>query len=151
MWAAAVVDLGLAPHTFWDLTPAEFEWLFEKHLAREDREDRRCALIAAYIANFAGKTRKEGAPALSVDDILGQKTPAPKDELARFRRQVEEATPERYLERLRVADPLAEITMTRALAETFPAGVGYWSKLGTREGLMQPLVVAKVMAGWRPD
>lgn len=153
MWAAGVVELGLTADYLWSLTPAEYTHLFDAHLRREDRANRRAALICSYVANFAGKQRTEGAGPLSVEEVLGYGVSSEArsfDELNRFRRQVEQATPERYLDRLRAADPLADITMTAAVAETFPEGMsGTWSKLGTREGLVQPLVVAEVMAARR--
>ena len=67
----------------------------------------------------------------------------------------EELDPERaaarYVEALRMADPQAEITISRAVLESVAAGHGEWSKLGTREGLMEPASVQAVMAGKRPS
>lgn len=150
MWASGVVDLGLASEYFWSLTPDEFHWLFEKHLERENRADRRAALVACFVGNFAGKSLAEGASPLSIDDVLGAKR-TPIDELARFRDQAENAL-EKYVDRLRKADPRAEIEVAKAILDAAAHGVGTWGKLGAENKPMQPVSIARAMnPGWRPN
>jgi hypothetical protein len=150
MWATGVVDLGLAPEYLWSLTPAEYSRLFDVHLAREDRANRRAALIACYVGNYAGKMRRDGQPPLQIEDVLGHGSPQgyTASDLERFKRTMQ--TPDDFLNRLRAADPQAEITMSRAVLDAVDRGFGRWDKLGTREGLTQPLAIIKAMnPGWK--
>lgn len=148
MWAAAVVDLGLAPVVFWSLTPREFDVLFKRHLEREHRADNRAGLIAATIANYAGKMLPDGKTVSASDFTGGVRHSV--TELERFR-ALASITPEQLVEELRSRDPLGELTLGYATLEGAAPQRGVWSKLGTREGLMQPLNVALVMAGKKPQ
>ena len=145
MWAAGVVDLGLTSAVFWDLTPHEFDLLFDRHLDREDRANRRAALIAVHIANYAGKMR---AKPLSIDDILQPRNVRQPTEMERMREQLDPtAATERYLEGLRAEDPQAQITMAKALLDAVGKQSGEWTKLGTREGLLESASVQAMMRG----
>lgn len=152
MWAAGVVDLGLAAEYLWSLTPAEYERLFEKHLAREDRANRRAAMITCMIANMAGKQRTSDKP-LVIEDLLpyhnGHIEPGGNYELEKFRREADTSI-ERFVERVRAGNPTTDVTFGKAVIDAAAHGLGRWDKLGTREGLMQPVAVIKAMnPGWR--
>lgn len=147
MWAAGVIDLGLTSPAFWDLTPHEFDLLFNRHLDREDRANRRAAMIAVQVINMAGKTRT-GKP-LTVDDMLGVSpgNHQPTD-MERMREQLDPVrAANRYLEDLRASDPQSEITMAKAVLDAVAARQGEWIKLGTREGLLESASVQAMMRG----
>lgn len=144
MWAAGVVELGLTPEFFWSLTPAEYDRLFSKYVERERREDRRAALIAMYIANYAGKMIPAGHSLTLGDFGFRDGAPNPVDEMEHFRRQINGRVDE-FIQRSKGGDPNAEVTLSRAVLDAVAQGRGRWGKLGTREGLMQPVSIIKAM------
>jgi hypothetical protein len=157
MWASGVIDLGLSQAEAWSLTPAEFSRLHDFHLARERRLDARAALIACYIANMAGKMRKEGTPPLTVDDLLGvARVPTPDADLAALR----EATmnqESKLINRLRMTDPQSEFMLSREVLNSIAQGRGRWDSYGSREKMlealgddaMEPMVIVRAMNGGR--
>jgi hypothetical protein len=59
---------GLTPREFWQLEPYEFEVMLEAAIARNEREWRWQAVLAADVVNYAGKSLKR---TVTADDILG--------------------------------------------------------------------------------
>jgi hypothetical protein len=152
---AAVIEFGMSQQEFWQLTPADFDGLYAQHLKREERADRRAALVAMWIGNMAGRMRKEGSPQLTIDDVLG-KPQTPDDELRAFR----EATtnPEKKLmNQLRMTDPDAEFMLSREVINSLAQGRGRWDSYGSREKMlaelgedaMQPMAIVRAMNGGR--
>lgn len=145
MWASGVVDLGLTPEAFWNLTYHEFSLLSGRFVAREDRENRRAALIACHIANYAGKMRKPGED-LTVEQILG--TVPPESDLERFKRQAKDPIGD-YVRGLEASDPQSQIFMDQAILDAAARGLGTWSKLGPearlQADLLQPLAIIEAM------
>lgn len=149
MWAAGVIELGLQPAYFWSLLPVHFDRLCRAHRARERRADRRFGLMASIFAN-AHRDRKIRPTPFTIEDFTGENRPAA--QLYDIRGQLDPAVAaRRYLDGLQASDPTAEITMSAAVLSALGARSGTWSKLGTREGLVLPLSVTKVMNGWRPE
>jgi hypothetical protein len=144
----AVIEFGMAQQEFWQLTPADYDGLFAQHVKREERANRRAALIAMYIANFAGKMIPTDAPKLTVADILGQHA-QPESEMERLRRQTADPVGD-YVERLKASNPNDEIILSQAILDASAGGFGTWSKLGPGNRAMQPVSIAKAMnPGWR--
>lgn len=52
MWAVGVVELGLEPDVFWNLTPKLFNTLCRQFAQRERRADRRSGEIVAMLYNL---------------------------------------------------------------------------------------------------
>ena len=150
MEAAAVVDLNLSRADFWSMTPREFAACFQRHSEREYRADRRFAFLASYVANYAGRALPDHKT-ISPDDILGVRA-APQDSFVeRLKRELDPAqAAERYVQQLRLADPGAHVTMSKAVLDALARGRGTWTTLGTREGLTEPASVQAVMRGDRP-
>jgi Phage tail assembly chaperone protein, TAC len=76
--AAGVYDLRLTPAEFWDLTPREFNALWDRHIAAEERHDRRIALICTLYAN-AHRDEKKRSTAFEITDFMpkyGEQEPA---------------------------------------------------------------------------
>lgn len=148
MWAAGVVDLGLTSSQFLEFTPREFDALFHRYSKQQAREDRRAALVAMYIANFAGRNLPDRKH-LSISDVLGtgQERTAPTSDLERLMPTTDAKS---AMERLMAQDPRSDTTMGVAAIETVRNGLGTWSKLGPEGRQMQPLNIALVMAGMEP-
>jgi len=125
MEATAVVEIGLSRAEFWSLTPRQFDKFFEAFIEREKRN-------ASLLTGRA----------------LTNQLAAPADPIAQMRRATE--TPEEYLARLQAQNPDAQVTMSKAVIDAAATGQGAWSKLGTRDGLMEPASVQAVMMGMRP-
>ena len=51
MEAAAVVELGLRPADFWDLTQRQFQAMLDRHVDREIRHERSFHTLTALFAN----------------------------------------------------------------------------------------------------
>jgi hypothetical protein len=62
MWAAGVYDLGLTAAAFLDLTPRQFDALFERHQQAEQRADARAALVCSVLANVNRDPKKRSSP-----------------------------------------------------------------------------------------
>ena len=62
MQAAAVGDLGLGLAEFWNLTPAHFMAVWRRFEAREQRLDRRAALIASLLCEINRDSSKKPDP-----------------------------------------------------------------------------------------
>jgi hypothetical protein len=149
----AVIEFGMSQQEFWELTPADYDGLSRACARREERLDRRAALIACYIANFAGRMRKEGAAPLTINDILGVPE-SPKEEFESFRERTmnQEA---KLIDKLRMTDPDAEFMLSREVINALAQGRGRWSSYGSREKLlealgddaMQPMAVVRAMNG----
>jgi Phage tail assembly chaperone protein, TAC len=142
MWADGVLDLGLSPQVFWSLTPREYDMLFDRHVKREERANRRAAFIAVTIANFAGRERdvKAHPDPYTVEEMLGQHTVEESADsfVDRMRAELDPTVQaERYLERERAADPDSEIVMSQMMLDALAQGRGRWVKLGSREGLVE--------------
>jgi hypothetical protein len=155
MWASGVIDLGLSQAEAWSLTPAEFSRLHDFHLARERRLDGRAALIACYIANMAGKMRKEGTHPLTVDDLLGvARVPTPDADLAALRESTMNQE-SKLINRLRMTDPQSEFMLSREVLNSIAQGRGRWDSYGSREKMlealgddaMQPMAIVRAMNG----
>jgi hypothetical protein len=152
MWAVGVVDLGLSPAVFWDLTPYEFHLLERRFIAQERRLDERAALIARYVANYAGRMLPDGKQ-ISNADVLGYSVQQDSD-LEKFRRQAQDPLGD-YLRKLQAADPDSQIAVAKAVTDACAAGLGEWGKLGPearlQPELLQPVRIMEVMAGRKPN
>lgn len=65
--AVARYDLGLTEQEFWDLTPAQFDALNERHVLHKQMEDYRAGLIASILCNIH---RQEGSEAMEPADFF---------------------------------------------------------------------------------
>jgi hypothetical protein len=59
--------LGLTDEEFWELTPAQFEALNNRHLVHQQMSDYRAGLIASILCNV---NRKEGTKPLTASDFF---------------------------------------------------------------------------------
>lgn len=64
-----MIDLGLTADYFWSLTPAQFQLLWRRHLAREERMDRRFSLLATLYANVHRDEKRRPMP-YTIEDFL---------------------------------------------------------------------------------
>ena len=64
-----MIDLGLTSDAFWALTPAQFQLLWRRHLAREERQDRRFSLLATLYANAHRDEKRRPMP-YTIEDFL---------------------------------------------------------------------------------
>jgi hypothetical protein len=65
--AIARYDLELTESEFWELTPAQFDALNERHLVHAQMSDYRAGLIASILCNV---NRKEGTKPLTPGDFF---------------------------------------------------------------------------------
>jgi hypothetical protein len=151
MQGAAVVDIGISADTFWNLTPREWTVYEDRFRKREERADRRAGLIASTIANWSGLTRDPGKhpQPFTVEEMLGYPQHLTIDQEVACMRDLLDygRAVERYVDGLKASDPQSEVTMAKAVTDMVATNRGKWSKLGTRDGLMQPLNVALAMQG----
>jgi hypothetical protein len=142
-----VIEFGLSLREFWELTWADYDALFQKLAERERRMDRRFAMIAAYVANFAGRALPDGQ-SKSISDILGYPEHANETEFERFRRQYTDPVGD-YMRKLQASEPNTEFTMSQAVLDAAARGLGTWSKV---ERPMQSVAIAKAMnPNWKPS
>jgi len=73
--ALGLYDLGLAPAVFWSLTMRELDVLWKRHLAAEERRDRRVALLATMYANAHRDEKKKLSPYELEDFMPRRPTP----------------------------------------------------------------------------
>lgn len=88
--SVARYDLGLSEQEFWELTPAQFDSLNERHVLHKQVEDYRAGLIASILCNIH---RKEGDTPLEPADFFGNLPRSGKREM----------TPEQILAHLKKA------------------------------------------------
>ena len=89
-WAFGRYNLGLSEDEFWSLTLAQFDALTKRYNYEQEWLDYRAALICAVIANVNRNPKKH-------------KAFQPKDFMPRRQvKSVEELTPDRMLEHLRI-------------------------------------------------
>lgn len=88
-------DLGLTSNQFWDLTPAQFAALSDRHDERIKHEERGHAIVAWVVANLF---RSKDAPPLPVETFMphGERT---------LGADFSEMTPEQVVQRLELALP----------------------------------------------
>ena len=134
MEQTAVVDIGLTRAECWDLTPREYDGFFQRFLEREDRANRRAALIAVHIANYAGKMRSK---LLSINDILQPRNGG----------HQQETEGDSFVNRLRAENPQTELTMAKAVLDGVAYGRYKVVTLGTREGLLESASVQAMIRG----
>lgn len=65
--AVARYDLGLTEEEFWDITPAQFDALNERHVLHKKMEDYRAGLIASILCNIH---REQGTEATEPADFF---------------------------------------------------------------------------------
>ena len=63
-----MVDLGLTPDVYWSLTLRELRAMLDRYLAREERQDRRFAMLAALYANAHRDEQKKSDP-FTIEDF----------------------------------------------------------------------------------
>lgn len=63
-----MVEAGLSQSEYWALSPRDLYWLARQLELREERENRRTALICAVVAN--GLLRKPQGKPFEVDDFM---------------------------------------------------------------------------------
>lgn len=68
MLAAAVVDIGISVQEFWELTPREFDMLFDRCLDVEERMNRRFGQLCAVVANIVRDAKLKPEP-YTIDDF----------------------------------------------------------------------------------
>lgn len=66
-----MLEAGLSQADFWALSPRDLYWLSRQLELREERENRRTALLCAVIANGLLK-RQDGRP-FEIDDFMPQR------------------------------------------------------------------------------
>ena len=73
----AVYDIKLTDQQFWDCTPQQFDELIERWILREEREDRRSAIVGVTIANAnrSSKTKPFKIDDFMVHDLRGINLP----------------------------------------------------------------------------
>lgn len=64
-----MIDLGLTAVEFWSLTPAQFQRLWRRYLAREERADRRFGWLWTQYAN-AHRDEKDHPMPYTIEDFM---------------------------------------------------------------------------------
>lgn len=64
-----MIDLGLTAEYFWSLTPAQFQFLWRRHLARVERSDRRFGWLWTQYAN-AHRDKEQKPMPYEIDDFM---------------------------------------------------------------------------------
>lgn len=68
MLSVARYDLGLNEDEFWELTPAQFDAINERHLVHRQMEDYRAGVIASILVNIH---KEQGAKPAEPSDFFG--------------------------------------------------------------------------------
>lgn len=98
MWAIARIEFGLGAGEFGRMTPRQFRALYDRWEQREKREHLRAGIIASTVANFAGRSMKDGDTMSPLDFVPG------------YKREPEEMTPEQLAQAF-MAMPAVQIAL----------------------------------------
>lgn len=119
MLAAGVYDLGLTAAEFSSFTPRHVDAFYQRHLAHEERQERRTAFLATIILNSQGAKKSDG-DRFTIEDFVPE---------TRLRVRVVEThsdeTPEETMQRMIGPQEAPELVVERIKALSH--GFGKWS------------------------